>query len=67
MRLADKIAFGLTELADMDRAALAARWLAVMKRPVPKAASRIFLLRALSYELQSKSVSGLSKAEIKLL
>lgn len=62
-----KIAGGLKDLETLDRAALAARWEALMKRAPPKAASRVFLLKALSFELQSKHAAGLSKADLKAL
>ncbi len=67
MRQSGKIASGLQDLATLDRAALAARWEALMARPPPKAASRVFLLKALSFELQSKHAAGLSKADLKAL
>jgi hypothetical protein len=63
----DKIATGLQKLEEMDRVALAVRWEAHIKRPPPKAASRVFLLKALSFELQSKQVAGLSKSDLKAL
>lgn len=49
----------------MDRPALAAIWEARFNIPAPKASSRMFLLRALSYERQSQKVCGLSKTELK--
>lgn len=58
------------EMDDIERLAhsdLKERWNALFKISAPKAASRIFLLRALSYELQSQHVAGLSKADQKLL
>ena len=67
MASGDKIAAGLRKLESMDRAQLAAKWQEIMHRPAPKAASRIFLLRALSYELQSKHAPGLGKADLKAL
>jgi hypothetical protein len=63
----DKIAAGLAELADMNRTELAERWSLVVKRPPPKSSSRVFLLRALSFELQSQHAPGLSKADQKVL
>lgn len=57
----------VAELEALDRAALAARWEALMKRPPPKASSSVFLLRALSYELQSKHAPDLSKTDIRAL
>lgn len=67
MRQSGKIAAGLQDLETLDRAALAARWEALMKRAPPKAASRVFLLKALTFELQSKHAAGLSKADLKAL
>ncbi|MGJ8563138.1 MAG: DUF2924 domain-containing protein [Alphaproteobacteria bacterium] len=67
MASSHKVAAGLLELSDMDRAGLAAKWQDIMHRPAPKAASRIFLLRALSFELQSKHAPGLGKADLKAL
>ena len=58
-----KTAKALSELEMLDRSQLVRRWEKTLKRPVPKSASRIFLLRALAYELQSKSSLGLTKAE----
>lgn len=63
----DKIDEGLAELEALDRAELGERWTAVVNRPPPKSASRVFLLRALSYELQSKHAPSLSKADQKVL
>lgn len=63
----DKVDEGLAELEALDRAELRERWTAVVKRPPPKSASRVFLLRALSYELQCKHAPGLSKADQKSL
>ena len=59
-----------SEMDDLERLAhsdLKERWNALFKISAPKAASRIFLLRALSYELQSQYVARLSKADQKLL
>ena len=67
MSAATKITKGLTELEGLDRKALGVRWEARMRRPTPKAASRVFLLKALSYELQSLHVPQLSKADKKVL
>lgn len=67
MRRARNIASEVAELETLDRAALAARWKALMKRPPPKASSRVFLLRALSYELQSRHAPKLNKADLKAL
>lgn len=63
----DKVAEGLRELHALDRAELADRWTLAVNRPSPKSASRVFLLRALSYELQSKHAPGLSRADQKVL
>ncbi len=63
----DKITAGLLELENMDRAGLAAKWQDIMQRPAPKAASRVFLLRALSYELQRKHLPGFGRADLKAL
>lgn len=63
----DKVAEGLAELEALDRAELRERWTLVLKRPPPKSASRVFLLRALSYELQSKHAPGLSRADQMIL
>lgn len=63
----DKITVGLAELELLDRAALALRWEGLMNRSPPKAASRVFLLRALAYELQSQYSPGLSKTDDKTL
>jgi len=62
-----KVASALAELEALDRSELAVRWEAQMSCSAPKASSRIFLLRALSYELQSKHAAGLSKADLKAL
>lgn len=62
-----KIAAGLAELEALDRTELGERWTSVVNRPPPKSASRVFLLRALSYELQSKHSPNLSKADLKVL
>jgi len=67
MLQADKISKGLAELEAMDRAKLAKQWQKTMNQPPPKAASRVFLLRALSYELQARTAPGLSKADLKAL
>lgn len=67
MRPKHKLAGQLADLETLDRAALATRWEAHMRRRAPKASSRMFLLRALSYELQSKHVAGLTKADLKRL
>lgn len=67
MAFSRKVAAGLLQLEEMTRAGLAARWTAQMKVPPPKAASRIFLLRALSYELQCLHAPDLSKADQKAL
>ena len=58
-----KTAKAIADLETLDRSELAKRWEKRVKRPVPKSASHIFLLRALAYELQSKSSLGLTKAE----
>jgi hypothetical protein len=58
-----KVTESLTELAALDRADLGEQWTSLMKRPPPKAASRVFLLRALSYELQCQRAPSLSKAD----
>jgi hypothetical protein len=63
----DKVAEGLRELEAIDRAELGDRWAMVLNRPPPKSASRVFLLRALSYELQSKHAPGLSRADQMIL
>ena len=63
MTRSTKIAKALSELETLDRSQLSTRWEKTVKRPVPKSASRIFLLRALAYELQSKRSLGLTKAE----
>lgn len=63
----DKVAKDLWSLEALDRAELGDRWTSVVKRPPPKSASRVFLLRALSYELQFKHASSLSKADQKVL
>lgn len=63
----DKVDEGLAELEALDRAELGDRWTSTMKRLPPKSASRVFLLRALSYELQSKHSPSLSKADLKVL
>ena len=63
----NKVAEGLAELEALNRAELGGRWTAVVNRPPPKSASRVFLLRALSYELQSKHALGLSRADLKVL
>ncbi|GHB04970.1 hypothetical protein GCM10009069_29390 [Algimonas arctica] len=63
----DKVHEGLAELEALNRAELGDRWTAVVNRPPPKSASRVFLLRALSYELQSKHAPGLSKVDLKVL
>lgn len=67
MSVATKIAVGLAGPETLDHAGLAERWRSLMRRPPPKAASRVFLLRALSYELQAKHAPGLSKADQKTL
>ncbi|MGJ8563116.1 MAG: DUF2924 domain-containing protein [Alphaproteobacteria bacterium] len=67
MRRASKIASEVAELETLDRVALAAQWEALMKRSPPKACSRVFLLRALSYELQSKHAPDLSKTDMRAL
>lgn len=59
-----------SQMDDFERLAhsdLKERWNALFKISAPKAASRIFLLRALSYELQSQHVAGLSKADRNVL
>lgn len=58
-----KVAGVLDELDAMDRSQLVKRWEQKLKRPVPKSASRIFLLRALAYELQLRTLPGLLKAD----
>jgi len=63
----DKVVEGLSELASLDRAELGGRWTRVVKRPPPKSASRVFLLRALSYELQCQHAPNLSRADQKIL
>ena len=63
MKHSSKIAAALSELEILDRYQLAIRWEKTVKHSVPKSASRIFLLRALAYELQSKRSLGLTKAE----
>lgn len=67
MSLQDKVDEGLAELEALDRAELGDCWTSTMKRLPPKSASRVFLLRALSYELQSKHSPSLSKADLKVL
>lgn len=67
MASGDKLTAGLFELENMDRAGLAAKWEALMHRPAPKASSRVFLLRALSFELQSGHAPDLSKSDQKVL
>lgn len=67
MSLQDKVDEGLAELEALDRTELGDRWTLTMKRLPPKSASRVFLLRALSYELQSKHSPSLSKADLKVL
>lgn len=67
MSLQDKVAKGLAELEALERAELGKRWASALNRPPPKSASRIFLLRALSYELQSQRAPCLSKADQKAL
>lgn len=62
-----KVAAALTELEDLDRTELGVRWGSLMKSPAPKASSRVFLLRALSYELQSQHALDLSKSDQKAL
>lgn len=63
----DKVADSLTELESLDRAALVGRWASLFQSPAPKSASRVFLLRALSYELQCGQTPGFSKADQKAL
>lgn len=62
-----RVAAGLADLEALDRTELGERWTSLMKRPAPKAASRVFLLRALSYELQSQHAPDLSKSDQKAL
>lgn len=63
----NKVAEALMELASLDRAALVGRWASQFQSPAPKSASRVFLLRALSYELQCQHAPGLPKANKKVL
>lgn len=57
----------MDDLEGLTHSDLKQRWNALFKISAPKAASRTFLLRALSYELQSQYVAGLSNADQKLL
>lgn len=63
----NKVAEALAELEALNRAELGERWTSVVNCPPPKSASRVFLLRALSYELQSKHAPNLSKVDQKVL
>lgn len=67
MNATRKVAQGLAALESLDHSGLKARWKKEISRSAPKAASRLFLLRALSYELQAKYAPGLSKADQKVL
>ena len=58
---------GLAALEVCDHADLSARWQSLIGRPPPKAASRMFLMRALAYEVQAQHAPGLSKADQKVL
>lgn len=64
---ADKIEMVLAELAAMDRPALVKHWITEIHSPPPKSASRVFLLRALSYECQARRAPALFKADHKAL
>lgn len=57
----------LAALEVCDHADLSARWQSLIGRPPPKAASRIFLMRALAYEVQAQHKPGLSKADQNVL
>ena len=67
MRAARTVREGLAALEVCNHADLSTRWQSLMGRLPPKAASRIFLLRALSYEVQTQHAPGLSKADQKTL
>lgn len=56
----------LHEIAQLDRAALQARWAALTGRPVPKVSTAMLQL-ALAYELQAKTLGGLSREARRIL
>jgi hypothetical protein len=63
----DKVAEALSALEVLTRRELVKRWTARMESAPPKSSSRIFLLRALSYELQCQNAPNLSKSDQKVL
>jgi len=66
-QLNSKLQAKLSYLETLDHRALSAEWKRLNGVPPPKASSRKFLMRALAYELQSKSLLNLSKADQKIL
>lgn len=67
MNRLDKVAEALSALEVLNRGELVKRWTAQMESTPPKSSSRIFLLRALSYELQCQHSPDLSKSDRKVL
>ena len=67
MSLAQTAGDGVTVVKACNHAELTARWQSLMGRPPPKAASRIFMMRALTYEFQAQRRPDLSQAHKKVL
>lgn len=56
----NKLEVQLREIAQLDKAALQTRWVALTGRPAPKASTAMLQL-AVAYELQAKTLGGLSR------
>jgi hypothetical protein len=56
---ASKRASALDTLESLDRAALCARWAALLGGPPPKSLSLSFMQRIVAYELQCRALGGL--------
>jgi len=67
MSLEAKVEAKLASLESLDHKGLSKAWEKALGAPPPKASSRKYLLRALSYQYQTKHMSSLTKAEAKAL